>query len=455
MDMTKMIIDAFMKPLYDGNPQGNLLESIRAYEMKITQYKMQHPESMDPVGDSGTRDEYTQLYMAVMNGNNDYGLPADEAKPKAFDFAAEQKLPTVHEFLDSYRMVYETSVRPNNREAADKAYRELFDVENRTDDLIEAQIIIEKEKLLLNTMTADYKGIVDEFMEAADPNFEVTSALTKATLGKYRDADSIEEITYMGEIAKATCDDIAVQIKLKVEMIQNLTALIFAWEHSKRKIREGGQGMEEFAASMVLTRKQTKQYYRFLAEDMGLTFGVLENTPFYRIMMLNPQGLDELWRLKKVMHPANIEATKYVLFEEILSDKTMPEILVSSQPYPYYEMLSSVEYPHLDMEYEAIAGELNKDIRYFQRNRRQGNCISQEELLEQSRKLSLSVADSTNKEKASDMDNAHNQSFAPTENAFSGNGSGIHKDMSKGIVKDVAKETVRGVGRGLLRGFFR
>ena len=63
-------------------------------------------------------------------------------------------------------------------------------------------------------------------MEAADPNFEVTSALTKATLGKYRDADSIEEITYMGEIAKATCDDIAVQIKLKVEMIQNLTAAI-------------------------------------------------------------------------------------------------------------------------------------------------------------------------------------------------------------------------------------
>ena len=390
MDMTKMLIDAYMKPLYDGNPQGRLLETIMAYEARITVFAKDNPGSMDIVGDSGTRDEYNQLYMAVINGNHSYGLSAEEETPKAYSYAVDMKLPTVHEFLDSYRTVYDTSVRPNNRTLTDKAYQELFAVENRTDDLIEAQIIIEKECLILNTITADYKSLVQDFLEAADPNYEVTSATTKATLGVYSDAKSIEEITYMGEVAKAICDDIAVQVKMKVEMMQILTSLIFAWEHSKRKIREGGEGMSKFAQSMVLTRRQTCRYYKFLAEDMGLTWDVIAATPFYRIMMLNPQGLDELWRLKKVMHPDNLKAAEYVLFEEIMSDKSMHEILLTTQPCQYYEMPDSNLYPEIDAEYESLADELNKDINYFKRNGR--GVPSQDELLQKSVEFIASVA---------------------------------------------------------------
>ena len=47
---------------------------------------------------------------------------------------------------------------------------------------------------------------------------------------------------------------------------------------------------------------------------MGIDFDKMESTPFYRIMLLNPKGLDELWRIKKVMHPDNIKASRYVLF---------------------------------------------------------------------------------------------------------------------------------------------
>ena len=190
-------------------------------------------------------------------------------------------------------------------------------------------------------------------------------------------------------MAKATCDDIAVQVKLKVEMIQILMSLIFAWEHSKRKIREGGEGMTKFAQSMVLTRRQARRYYKFLSEDMGITWEVIEKTPFYRILMLNPQGLDGLWRIKKVMHPANLTTAKHVLFEEILSDKSMEEILVTPQTMSYYEIPDSNLYPAIDMEYEVLAEELNKDIRYFQRNSTE--IPSQDELIINSRQLALSL----------------------------------------------------------------
>lgn len=295
----KYMLDAYMKPLYDGRPEGALLESVRNLEQKLTEYADENPSSMDMVGDSGLRDEYNQIYMAVINRNNDYSVSDKSDRPVAFDYSKEQRLPTVHEFLDTYRLVYETSVRPNKRELTDKAYQELFNVENRTDDLMEAQLIIEREHLIVNTVTAEYKYIAQDFLEAADPNYEVTSAGVRNSIGLYANAKSLDEVTYMGELAKAVCDDIAVQSKLKLEMMINFTALIFGWENSKRKIREGDKESESYAKAMVVSRSKMRKYYRFLSEDMGITFETMKQTPFYRILMLNPQGLDELWRIKK------------------------------------------------------------------------------------------------------------------------------------------------------------
>lgn len=363
MDMAKMMIDAYMKPMYDMNPTGKLLEDIQAFERELYDYAGQNPGAMDIVGESGKRDEYNRLYLAAYGGGT-----ADTTETATEEVPSDWKLPTVSEFLDSYRQVYETSVKPYNRPLTAAAYQRLFDVENRTDDLLEAQIIIEKEGLIVDTVTADYKNLVKDFMEAVDPNYEVTSATTNATLGAYAQAKSLEEITYVGEISKAVCDDIAVQIKLKVEMMTILTALILGWEKSKRKIREGDPHMDKYAQSMVVTRKQLRRYYRFLYEDMGISLEKIEETPFYMISLLKPEGLDALWRIKKVMHPDNIKAIRYVLFEEVLSSKTMEEILLTPQPYPYYEPIDSNRYPGVTEEFIEKAKELNKGIKYFEMN---------------------------------------------------------------------------------------
>ena len=374
MDMTKMMIDAYMKPLYDMNPSGQLLADIQLFEKDLYAFAADNPGAVDIVGESGKRDVYNSLYMDAMSGGGTAQAQTtqmsdtESADEQGYNAPEGWKLPTVGEFLYQYRHVYETSVKPYNRPLTEAAYQRLFDVENRTDDLLEAQMIIEKEGLLIDTVTADYKNLVKDFMEAVDPNYEVTSAATKATLGVYAEAKSLEEITYMGEVASATCDDIAVQIKLKVEMMTVLTSLLFAWENSKRKIRECDPKMDKYAQAMVVTRKQLRRYYRFLSEDMGLTYDKLESTPFYMISLLQPEGLDALWRIKKVMHPDNLKAMRYALFEEVLSDKTMEEILMSMQPYPYYESLDTNRYPEMQEEYLSIASELNKDIKYFKDN---------------------------------------------------------------------------------------
>ena len=102
----------------------------------------------------------------------------------------------------------------------------------------------------------------------------------------------------MGEIARGKADDLAVQNLVKIELMVQFMSLIYAWEHTKRKVREGGPRIGEYAQAMVVTREKTRSCYRFMSRDMGIDFDKMESTPFYRIM-LNPKGLDELWRIKR------------------------------------------------------------------------------------------------------------------------------------------------------------
>lgn len=386
----------------------------------------------------------------------------DITQKYVIEASREQRIPTVHEFLDTYRVIYENAVKPNKRELTDKAYQKLFDVENRTDDIMEAQIIIEREQLILNTVTADYKDIAEDFLEAADPNYEVTSAGVQATIGTYATAASLEEITYMGEVAKATCDDIAVQTQLKVEIMTNLMSLIFAWERSKRKIREGDPQLESYVKAMVLTRRQLRQYYKFMSEDMGITFDVIEASPFYRISLLNPQGLDELWRIKKIMHPDNIKAIRYVLFEEVLTDKSMEEILLTPQPYPYYEMVDTRKCPEMDNEFNAIAEKLNKDIRYFQRNRKPDGKPGKADLIKNTRKLKMAFAESAGRApSAPDMPGSTgmmktlSSAGSGLKSMVSGMDKGMKREIGKETVKSIAADAAKEVGKGLLRSLFR
>lgn len=324
MDMIKILIDAYMKPLYDTNPSGNLLEAIQTFEQKLYVYGRANPDAMDIVGESGNRDEYNQLYMAAISG----GAAYEAAPGSAEDSGADDSGKSMEELIDE-------------------------------------QIAAERERLTVKELTAEYRKIYDEFMEACDPNYEITVASVKATLGTYQDATCAEEITYMSAVAGAVCEDVSVKTKLKTEMVVILTSLITGWENSKKKIRENDEAMDKYAQAMVVTRRQTIRYYRFLTEDMGITFDDMINDPFSFITMLQPQGLDSLWRIKKVMHPDNIKAMRYVLFEEILSGRPLTDILLTPQQYPFYGVIDSAMHPEIDAEFLKAAETMNKGISFF------------------------------------------------------------------------------------------
>lgn len=473
MDMIwQATLDGYVKLLYDNDPQGALLDSIRDFEKRFCQVAEENCGDADVAGvlsRTGLQDEYNRLYMASINRNNDYRTVSEENTPQIFDYQKEQRLPTVHEFLNNYRLVYE-EIRPNAREATNKAYEKLFDVENRTDDLFEAQMIIEREKLILNTVVADYKELAEDFLKATDPNYEITSSVVKVSAGAYVSANSLDEITYMGEIARGKADDLTVQNLVKMELLLQFMTLIYAWEHTKRKVREGGPHIGDYAQAMVVTREKTRSCYRFMSQDMGIDFDLIENTPFYRILMLNPKGLDELWRIKKVMHPDNIKAARYVLFEEILTDRRMEDILLSPQQQPYYEPVDTIhDDPGLDDEYMTIAAELNRDIPYFRRNRTEAELrgqlkvskvrFSSEKLLENMKQLNRKLSDGaggmSSGMTAGLTGGVYRRGVGAGLGVAAGAIKNISPDIKKEFGKSAAKDAVKEVGRGFLRGLFR
>lgn len=109
----------------------------------------------------------------------------------------------------------------------------------------------------------------------------------------------------MGDIQDKYDDD-AVQKQIKAELSAILDALVFGWKDAKENIWAGHICMDKYAQSMVVTRKLAKRFYDFIYNDMGLTI----------------EKIDSVINM-------DTESIKYTLFEEILSSRTIEEILLT------------------------------------------------------------------------------------------------------------------------------
>ena len=116
----------------------------------------------------------------------------------------------------------------------------------------------------------------------------------------------------------------------------------------------------------------------------------------------------------------------------------------------------------MDDEFNGIAEELNKDIRYFQRNRTPDGRPGKSELIKNTSRLKRTFADSAGREPApSSMPGStgmmKNLSSAGSglKSMVSGMDKGMKREIGKETAKSVAAEAAKEVGKGLLRSLFR
>lgn len=117
---------------------------------------------------------------------------------------------------------------------------------------------------------------------------------------------SAEAVMDRMEDIQSQYDDSAVQKQIMAEISANLDALVGGWMNSRQKIREGHIYMDKYAQAMVVIRKLTRRFYDFIYDDMGLTIEKTDSFTF-----------------------ENKESVKHTLFEEILSSRSIEEILLT------------------------------------------------------------------------------------------------------------------------------
>lgn len=278
--------------------------------------------------------------------------------------ASAGKLPTVKEFLDQYQASYEAVKNAGYRKRAEKAYENIFAVADRTDDLTEMNIILEREKMFWKIVSEDMLDIYEPILEAANPlNLGIVKQFEKL-IKICSDSTCDEELTYLTDIAVRENQQFSFQFMSQMTASLILAVAVMGYSNCKIKFRSWLNPKTDLL-NLVAQRDAAKRTYEFIKNTFGWDFDHIVNDEWMKIWLIVPSNLDVMGRINQVLDPQNVEAMRELLFDEILSSKSIDEILLNEQNKVLYYLLDN-RADEVTAKYEAMARELNSKMIYFQ-----------------------------------------------------------------------------------------
>lgn len=273
--------------------------------------------------ESGLQEEYSALITKVaMAENSNVTLGNDNQ-------ASEFQLPSVKEFLEQYRPSYDEVCKRGGIKGR-AAYEEVFDVANRTDDLLEAQIILEKERLLWKIVREDAIEIFENKLKEMDPLYLATTAKIIGQIKAYQASNCDEELNYNIEIQEVKDISIISDYIVKMNLAANLSFMLISYAKAKEIIYSWPKDDKLKAAicSMRKNRRKIKNLLIYMNDSMKYSFEDLMNDECIKIWMLNPQNEDEFGKYKTCLSNENFNLFKDIVKNEILADISIRDALL-------------------------------------------------------------------------------------------------------------------------------
>jgi len=307
---------------------------------------------------SGLQEKYSGLMAKA-------SAPPPPAEGEAEEQAQTSKgeLPTVEAFLSQYKTSYDAVKDAGYRKRAEKAYENIFDVQNRTDDLLEMNIILEKEKMLWKIVSEDFLDIYQPILDATDPlNLGIVKQFENL-IKICEESTCDEELTYKTDIAIHINQKYSYKFLARSIASIMLANAIVGYIACKKKFRLWFEPKTDLLG-VITQRDAAKRAYEYLKNNFGWDFDYIVNDEWMKLWLLIPIGVDVMWRIKKISDPQNIDALRELLFDEILSDRPIEDILLTEQKMVYFYLLVERE-DEVNAQYEAEAKKLNVDYIYF------------------------------------------------------------------------------------------
>ena len=336
-------------------------DSLKAEVDKFKQDVEALAESCSDIGDFSMKYQsggYMDTYMGLFNKlsaqatndvdqyfEDDHG---ESSQAQTADTGASKTI-SVKDFVEQYRYAYnEIKNSGVPRPKALKAYEDVFAVADRTDDIIEAQIIMEKERLLFKIASVDITENAEHILDGIDPYWDLNAKVLQVRCNSMMNANSDEELTYNTEFAYGECTKVQAIAELEYSTCLQIAGILTWWDDDLQKIRLKANGWKDSASEIIELRRKAKTLwplFRSVIErrnpelkeksDIEL-FDAAVEIPFIRLSLLVATQADEKFYVKKINNPENIEAIRYMLFDEILSPKSIKEILITARPMVFY-----------------------------------------------------------------------------------------------------------------------
>ena len=331
---------------------------MEAFAATISQIQDFFPKYMQ----SELSEEYNtliaQLYSPVNNATTDNASAATASTPVI----------SVRNFLEQYRIPYDEICKAGYRKRAEKAYENIFAVADRTDNMLEAQMILEQERLLWKIITEDFLDIMEPILEAADPLFLPVYLATKFNYELYLGCECEEEMNYRGQRAPRKIGLLVDPPSTRLQFAITISSLVLQEELTRcafwtKYIQNDMENARGFAIGALVMRDKCRWMLQLLKESFGLTFDDLVADKHQRMYLLAPpQNLVTLGRYKKVLPPEQLDFYSEVINEQILPDMSDEEFLLhKTRAICYY----NYDAPDYLEKVKHLAKEGSKHLTYY------------------------------------------------------------------------------------------
>lgn len=364
---------------------SSLQEDVTLFKEKLTGFAESNQDINtfhQRLAESGLQEEYsgliTKVAMAAMASeamDSDATVSASKAASSASesegpgeDSGSHIVFPTVSEFVEQYRISYEEVKKSGYRKRGEAAYEAIFNVANRTDDMVEAQIIMEEERLLWNIVKDDSLDIFEMLLDAMDPLDIAVNYTTVAQINAYINSDSDEELTYNLEVSEHEKHVRINHFLLKKILISQIALMLTKYCKCKTTIYEWKKDILVKAAlrEMIRLRKALKRSLSFIADELGLSFYDLFNDEGIKINMILPANADEFGRIKTALNPQNLDVFEDIIVNEIMRDEVSVKDILSKVPeQALWFDLDDIAKDSYEKSAMEKAKALNSDLIYY------------------------------------------------------------------------------------------
>ena len=369
--LIKQTADAYInafEPYIEGKEETRaLVEKFKAEIYVLAESCGDITEFMQRFQTEGYQDRYTNMFSAIyMQSGEVSGAASNGSVSDETEYVPVSERLTVKQFVEQYRPAYEEIKKAGNRKNAEAIYEELFAVADRTDDLQEMSLILEREHLLFKIASIDLAESGTVAFRSMDPNWDLTVKGREMLARAYEESRSDEELTYRTEITKRDSERIDFNEQFKYGAIfGGLFGATVWWNMALDEVRSGGPAADKCIGSLIRQRRKARELWDLIEKGMSLAWDDIATNPYTRILLQYPVQTDELFRTKMVLPPESVDAVRYIWEEELISDRTIEDILINPSPMTYYMQISKTK--DLVMErYRKKAEELNSHLPYFE-----------------------------------------------------------------------------------------